>query len=486
MRKLLLGSAAVALGLSLAAPAQAQDGVNLDVGGHLKGYVTWSDSDTNVDLDNLDNDGDITTGTDDDRDFDILRETEIHFTGETTLDNGLTVGVHVETDLDNNVAVGPADEDMQVEESYAYFSGAWGRFNMGKEDGAAYLLQVSAPSADSNIDGLRQYVQPINYMAGDITVGEDAAGATAFGLFNQGNFTGTQFDVDNDGAAANNLVVSANNEFDPNTNVVNPMNTTGLTSVISDVTRFDYDQAQAGFDNKLTYMTPVFNGFQAGVSYTPDVDEGTRGLNGTGQNDLATNFGEAWEISARYEGQFEGLGIAFGGAYSEVDLEEEIGDTNADGNEDGVVAFTDVNGNGTLDFGTDTDLIRMADKEAWNVGLDLDWQAFGLGGAYIEEEAGFGGAFEADTWTIGLDYTTGPFKLGANYYNQDRDFFDVAEIETERWSGGVVYTYGPGMTFRGSLNYTDVEAPTFGSAANEDNTQDQDTTSVLLGTQINF
>ena len=50
-------------------------------------------------------------------------------------------------------------DTFEIEESYAYFSGAWGRVNFGSEDGAAFLLQVAAPSADANIDGLRQQVQ---------------------------------------------------------------------------------------------------------------------------------------------------------------------------------------------------------------------------------------------------------------------------------------------------------------------------------------
>ena len=41
----------------------------------------------------------------------------------------------------------------------------------------AYLLQVSAPSADENIDGIRQYVQPVNYGAEF-----NAATLTALGL----------------------------------------------------------------------------------------------------------------------------------------------------------------------------------------------------------------------------------------------------------------------------------------------------------------
>ncbi len=142
MKKLLMCSAACALGLAVAAPAKA-DGVKLDLAGHFKGYVTWVNQDTE-------------TGVDE-RNFDILRETEIHFTGETTLDNGLTVGVHHEADIDSEYGNG---DFFATEESYAYFSGAWGRVNFGKEDGANYLLQVATPSADENYDGLRQYINP--------------------------------------------------------------------------------------------------------------------------------------------------------------------------------------------------------------------------------------------------------------------------------------------------------------------------------------
>jgi predicted porin len=143
MKKLLMCSAAIALGLAVAAPAKA-DGIKLDLAGHFKGYVTWLSQD---------NTG-APTGTQE-RHFDILRETEIHFTGETTLDNGLTVGVHHEADIDSQNRDGfqGSGQDIFVtEESYAYFSGAWGRVNFGKEDGANYLLEVAAPSADENFD----------------------------------------------------------------------------------------------------------------------------------------------------------------------------------------------------------------------------------------------------------------------------------------------------------------------------------------------
>lgn len=468
MKKLLIGSAAIALGLALSVPAQAADGVKLELGGHFKGYVTWADQDENVNQD-------ADAANDDARSFDILRETEIHFTGETTLDNGLTVGFHTETDIDNNDISGSGRDEFDTEESYAYFSGAWGRVNFGKEDGAAYLLQVAAPSGDANLDGLRQYVQPVNYAVGSPTsVGELAAAGTD-DVFNFATaFTaGDFFDLDdNDAITANEIVVGASGAASLN------------TLVGANLTVFDYDNAQATFDNKITYLTPVFSGFQFGASYTPEVGGASRGLNGVNTDDVQNDFGSAWEFAGRYEGQFENVGITFGGGYSHVDLEDEVpvalGAAAATG---GVVAFVDADADGVLDAGEST--ITREDIDAWNIGLDLDWGAFGIGAAYLDEEAGFGDdAFAAEAWTVGIDYTTGPFKLGASYYSQERDIFSVDEMETTRWTGGVIYTYGPGMTFRGNVSYVENEIPTFGGPTA--NVRDQEATSVMLGTQINF
>ena len=403
MRKLLLGTAAVALGMSfVATPASAQ--VSLDVSGHFKGYMSWIDQDEDVDID-------LDGTADEARSFDMLRETEIHFSGETTLDNGLTVGMHIEADID---AAGSfvSEDDFHAEETYAYFSGAWGRVNFGMEDGAAYLLQVAAPSADSNIDGLRQYVSPVNYtLAGD--------GGLLPGFF---------------------AVVAA---------------------ASAEAVRFDYDLALSGFDNKLTYMTPVFNGFQAGVSYTPESTGPTviTADFGVNTDDILGDYGEVWDVAARYEGQFDEVGVTFGGGFSHVELEQAV-----------VAPAV-----GALD-----------DREAWNVGVDFDWKAFGLGAAYTEDDMGLEGNSDRETWVVGLDYTTGPFKLGASYYDQEVELDGLlstagsGDAEIDRWSAGVVYTYGPGMTFRGSISAISHEVP----AAIGD--PDFDATSVMLGTQINF
>ena len=368
MNKLLLSSAVAVLALS-AAPAFAQDDstLKLNLGGHFKGYVNYTDQDDDL----------IAGSTSGAHDFDILRQTEVHFGGETTLDNGLTVGAQIE-------AIADGGESFDLDESYVYFAGQWGRVNFGDEDGAAYLLQVAAPSGDDNIDGIRQFINPINYGS--------AGGLSSF----------------YDGG-------------------------------------IDYANDIAGNADKVTYLSPVFSGFQAGVSYTPTLtaDDVTvsRGGNGNSLND-ANSIDDIWEAALRYEGSFNNVGMILGGGYTFAD----------------------------------------SDTNQWNVGADFDIGAFGLGAVYTQTNAddvdGAGpilGLTDADTIVVGGDYTTGPFKIGVSYLNSDVDSL----FEVNRYTGGVIYTYGPGMSFRGSVSYADFDE-------NNASGVDGDATSVLLGTQINF
>lgn len=482
MKKLLIGTAVIALGFGLAAPASAQ--VKLDLAGHFKGYATWVDQDTRGSQRALSN---VLPAVDpivqnalidgEERSFDILRETEIHFTGETTLDNGLTVGFHAEADID-----APGADNFATEEAYAYFSGAWGRVNFGKEDGAAYLLQVAAPSADSNIDGIRQYVNPVNYNifghAGNVyLLGEPAAVAGVDDVSLQDVFGngGVTTGAGAPGLRANSLLRDANDNLVAG---VNDIRVGAAANVLAAVRRFDYDQAISGTSDKFTYLTPVFNGFQAGFTYAPEIGT-TRDLQNGTESDLNA-FGDVWEVSARYEGQFGELGLAVGAGYSHAELEDKARD--AAGNVIPVF-YTDVNGNGAYNVGADNVLASMDDREAWNIGVDLNWGPFGLGAIYKEDDQGVSGdAFETETWTVGIDYTTGPFKLGASYYNHEQAV-GPAEIDTDRYTGGVTYTYGPGMTFRGSISYIDVESDVGYNTSRND---DVDATSVMLGTQIDF
>ena len=377
MKKLLLGSAAIA-GLVLAsAPAQAQ--MELTIGGHSKNYVGYLDQDT-------------VAGGAEERNFDMQRETELHFNGESTLDNGLTFGFQVEAEVD------AGDAGNTIEESYIYLSGTWGRINAGSENGAAYLLQVAAPSADSNIDGIRQYINPVIYAVAPTGSTGWASGVPA----GQGSADG-----------------------------------------------FDYDNDLTGVSEKLTYLSPNWNGFQVGASYTFDTaDAGsvtpvTTGFN-TDSVTAPVATGDAWEVAARYEGVMSNFGYALGGGYTAINAEAPAA-------------------------GTD-------DAEEWNVGLDVDAGPFGIGAIYTEGDSGAATRESVETWVVGVDYTTGPFKFGASYLDQNDETAGAADLESQRWTGGVIYTAGPGLSFRGSISNIDHEM----GATNGD------ATSVMGGVQINF
>lgn len=382
MKKLLLGSAAIA-GLILAsAPAQAQ--MELTIGGHSKNYIGYNNQD------------DVTGGTET-RSFDMARETELHFNGESTLDNGLTFGFQIETEMDGG------DDSNTVEESYIYMSGTWGRVNAGSENGAAYLLQVSAPSADSNIDGIRQYINPVNYA--NFVVPGTLGAATWAG----GTPAGTGSDLDG----------------------------------------FDYDNDLTGTSEKLTYLSPNWNGFQLGASYTFDVADGNSaapvGVGAFGSDDVAATLGDAYEVAARYEGVMSNFGYALGAGYTVVN------------NESSTVASDDL-------------------KE-WNIGLDVDAGAFGIGAVYTEGDRGTAAGADVETLVVGVDYTTGPFKFGASYFTQDDEIGVVGpDLETDRYTAGVIYTAGPGLSFRGSVSQIEHEVGAV----------DGDATSVMGGVQINF
>lgn len=354
MNKLLLGSAAIAGLLLASAPAQAQ--MELTIGGHSKNYVGWLDQDQAVGQDV--------------NEFDMVRETELHFNGESTLDNGLTFGFQVEAEVDGG------DDANTIEESYVYMSGTWGRVNLGSEDGAAYLLQIAAPSADSNIDGIRQYIQPVNYGAGNAS----APGAGSI---------------------------------------------------------FDYAQDQTGYAEKITYLSPNYNGFQVGASFTPDAgdDQSNLGTNGF-LTDTVGAPDDVYEIAARYEGVMSNFGYAFGGGY-----------------------------------------VKSDNSDAWNVGLDVDAGPFGIGAVYTDAQDVLSPSTAADTEqvVVGIDYTTGPFKFGASYFDEDAD--GAGAIDTQRYTGGVIYTAGPGLSFRGSVS--NINHETTGNP-------DMEATSVMGGVQINF
>jgi predicted porin len=128
-KSVLLGTTAlVAAGLA-AGDAFAADPVALSVGGYYRTSFVQI-------LDDADNEG---QGGDGFQDSFIKQDVEVHFSGSTTLDNGLDVAVRVE--LEGQTA------GDQIDETWASLSGSWGMLRVGVEDGVAYNFGYVGPYA---------------------------------------------------------------------------------------------------------------------------------------------------------------------------------------------------------------------------------------------------------------------------------------------------------------------------------------------------
>lgn len=413
MKKLLLASTAL-LGLVAAAtPAAAE--INMDLGGHFRGYGVY-------------NDNDEVGAADSQREFNFRRDTEIHFTGEATSDNGLTVGAHYE---------GFVGGDIATDEAYAYFSGNWGRVNFGSEDGAAYLLQVAAPSADSNVDGLRTNVQSIN--ATGLSTGAGGLGGII------------QFENDGGTTQVSGYTGVFTDRFSSNV--------AGAGSLL-----LDYDHADFQDTERLSYLSPKYMGFQGGLSYAPEAGQKIigNGLAAAAQDDDQSEYEDLWEAAARWDGEFEGFGISAGAGYSTAGIEAD--------------------GAGAALAGEAAD-----DIDTWNVGLNVAFQGFSVGGAWLNSETavGNGGAvgsgdadLESDTWIVGAAWDNGPYHVGVSYLDQEIDRGATDTVEADKTTIGAGYTYGPGMSFRGAV--------AFGSVDENVTPTDEDFTQVTVGTDIQF
>ena len=213
--------------------------IQLNLGGYFKGYISYISQD--------EPNGSV-------KEVDLLRQTEVSFNSQARLNENLTIGLHIEGQADGA-------DDFFLDESYISATSAWGEIYLGRAYGSPYMLQVSAPAVDSNIDGRRQMVQPVNFSVAGINLG-----------------TSTETDYDHD------------------------------VSIKHD---------------KVTYISPSFSGLQMGFAYTPDSDLSSRGANGNvSDNDDTLPTSNIWDAAIRYENSMtDAVSYKIGAGYTQADVE---------------------------------------------------------------------------------------------------------------------------------------------------------------------
>lgn len=216
-----------------AGSAQAADqGVKLGLGGYYKaGFGIIADDD----------DGATQPQAQDRRNHSLKQDVEVWFTGETTLDNGLTVGARVELE-------GQTQSD-QIDETWMYMKGSFGELRVGDEDDARRLKAVVGPMASKVFSAADPDDTMLHFSNNPLTQLTSYANNTA---------------------GVNNTVMKVEND-----------------------------------STKLIYMTPSFNGFSLAVSYAPDASSDMQNNGGLTQLDNDGGNSEAFSVAGAYDGKWD-------------------------------------------------------------------------------------------------------------------------------------------------------------------------------------
>jgi predicted porin len=242
LKKHLLSTSAIALGVAMASPAAAQQW-DLDWGGFANTHVGASDISGSGVGENQDFDG-----------VNVHTNSELVFSPNVTLDNGLTFGFSVQIEMLNQTTTVNTDQatgsNSYIDESYVTIEGdTLGKIVLGSENSAGYLMMVGAPQVGS---------MPIN-----------SGSQSAFIPFVDGG-------IDN-----------------------------GLTASRSSFT----EVARNNDVQRMTYFTPSFSGLVVGFSYAPS-NAGNASRNAAVDFDAGGDVTDIFDIGASYDQSFGNIDLS--------------------------------------------------------------------------------------------------------------------------------------------------------------------------------
>lgn len=367
MKKLLATSALVAAslwGTTEAALAQAKVApISVVVGGYHEQTFGYARNKNNVNYGT----GASTPGAVPNKPNRISQfsDSEIFFGGRTTLANGITIGFDVQLEANSSTD--------QIDESYLFIDGAFGRAIIGSENSADIIMHYSIPG----VMGGRAY---------------SPNGSSAQGW------------------------------------ILRPTNVTTINDLASGQTAPGGSALPAtGNDQqRLTYFTPRFFGFQGGVSYTPNVN--LEDLNGFA--DKQDNRTNAWHGSVNFVNNIAGFQVN-----ASVGMSYYPKISNATAGTVGAESVKDI-----------------------SAGLQLGFGGFLVGGGYRNIDNKFA-AEDGYAWGLGGTWTGGPVSIGASYLTSKVEGAAGGRDDKFRQillSAG--YTMGPGVDLIGSvfhIKYTD-------------------------------
>lgn len=313
--------------------------------------------------------------------FENYQDAEVWFIGSTTLDNGITIAVDIQ--LEGNTS------GDQIDEAYMTISGNFGSVILGSENLPNYKMHYSAPS-----------VSRVGITSSDVTVwfGQPTAGGGSVGATNQFNTAYAQ----------------------------------------------DYGRFYANDPLAVSYYTPRIMGFQLGLGWAPDSNEG---------NNIAGN------TAAQFQN-----GLSLG-----LNYVQKLGDFNVAASA-GYIQWLETPFNAAV-----LNNARHKDSDSaahhYQAGLNIGWGGWTIGAAFAATPYGLTTVTtqSSESWTAvyGVQYKTGPWGFSLNGMhtrsegNRDNASFSqtVSQLQSQtdaenrmwRAEGAWSYQIGPGIQVHGSL-----------------------------------
>jgi len=350
----------------------------------------------------------------------FVQKAQLTVDGEAKTDNGLSYGPHIEIreNPDSSPVGGGTGQSgsanasngssLRFTQTWLHVAGNFGRFEIGDRRGPGFLSAVSAP-----------YV--------------------GFGGLVNSNY--------------DSLVKEA------------PTVTAGS---------LDYSfvrPANSNRSTKVAYYTPAFSGFQAGLSYAPEINKGDSTVVQNGAAAGTPRYTDVIEGTVTYKGEFSGVAVS-----------------------------SAINVNHLSGYGR-SGTSKLKDSTPIYGGLKLSYAGFSLGGgagtqdgfapgnsnlvgntgAYTYKGSAFGGDafYRVNTfYNVGATYQTGPYGVGVTY----------GAIETNRKATnstlnvGLAYNVTPGLVLGADYFHTEYDAVLVNGSPTQTDKGDY----FILSSRINF
>jgi len=190
----------------------------------------------------------------------------------------------------------------------------------------------------------------------------------------------------------------------------------------------EYWATEGTFNTKISYVSPSFAGFQAGVSYTPENDSGRFISKGT-PSTPSTRLSDQVDLAAAYTGTFGSVGLKVGGGYGLAQ-----GHSGRD------------------------------DASSWNLGAQVSFAGFTVGGFYFDQEdvgVPTVSGYVDYSYGAGVTYATGPWGVGLSAIRSKIEANGVAGLASKTdsvYGIGGAYKLAPGLSLQSDLAYVDANS----------------------------